>query len=291
MTQLSLFDPGIQQEPPLKRYLDQLVAKYKTPDFIPRDPIKFPHRYKEDRDREVIGFIAAAMAQGKRTEILASMEKICRLLEDRPYDFVINFDPEVHGRRFETFNHFAYQNTSGADIVCMLYLLRQALEKHGSLKKLFLKSYDPQARTIKEALVAFIDELFRFNPPPSYESIPQRLRSLLPSPAKGSACKRLNMFLRWMIRRDCVDLGLWPEISPSKLIIPLDVHVSRLSRQLGLTQRKTDDWKTAEEITDRLREFDPEDPVKYDFAIFGMGVSGEKPPPLGHQDTKTQTSG
>lgn len=277
MEQLGLFSQPAPEtaERRLKRLLDRLVAKYCTPDFIPNDPVKFVHRYSDERDREVIGLISAVMAQGKRTEILASMEKICRLLEDHPFESISRFDPQRQGARFANFNHFAYHNITGRELVCLFYLVRQVLERYGSLRAFFLSGYDPEQPTIKEALIRFSEGLCSFQPPPGFGVLPDKVHALVPSPARGSACKRLNMYLRWMVRRDCVDLGLWSEVSPSKLIIPLDIHVSRLSRQLGLTSRKSDDWKTAEEITARLRAFDPDDPVKYDFAIFGMGVSGE----------------
>lgn len=259
-------------------YLNSLVEKYKNPDFITNDPIRFPHRYKTYEDQEIMGFIAAMMAQGKRTSIVASLEKLEVLIEKRPYEFVRNFDYDVHSKRFEDFSHFAYKNIPGTDIVCIIYLLRQVLEKYGSLKKLFLEGLEPsKQKNVKEALIHFTDVLFGFAPPPGMTEIPSRIRSLVPTPNKGSACKRLNMYLRWIVRKDDVDLGLWPEVPASMLIIPLDFHVSKLSRELGLTSRKQDDWRTAEEITDRLKEFDPDDPAKYDFAIFGMGIAGEKP--------------
>jgi uncharacterized protein (TIGR02757 family) len=262
---------------PLKDYLDGLVVKYKTPDFIPKDPIKFPHRFTDPADQEVIGLISSIMAQGRRTMILQSMEKICQLMDGRPYQFVADFNPEVHASRFDGFVHFAYRNITGGDIACVVYLLKQALRENDSLKKLFLKGLDTSQKNIRETLTNFVEYLHQLSPLPGQPEIPGSVRTLVPSPRKGSACKRLNMYLRWMVRSDEVDLGLWREVPKSMLVIPLDFHVSRLARELGLTERKADDWRTAEEITDHLREFDPDDPAKYDFAIFGMGVSGEKP--------------
>ncbi len=268
------------QEPKSKlhTYLDQLVEKYKIPDFFTNDPLRFPHRYKDPKDQEIMGFIAAMMAQGKRTSIVANLEKLEVLMDKNPYEFVANFDYSTQAERFADFNHFAYKNIPGSDVVCIIYLLKQVIAKYGSLKKLFLEGLNPtKQKNVKEALIHFTETIFNFEPPPDMNPIPGRIKSLLPNPNKGSACKRLNMYLRWVVRKDNVDLGLWTEVPTSMLIIPLDFHVSKLSRELGLTSRKQDDWKTAEEITDRLKEFDPEDPSKYDFAIFGMGISGEKP--------------
>jgi uncharacterized protein (TIGR02757 family) len=262
----------------LHTYLDSLVEKYKTQDFITNDPIRFPHRYSDPKDQEIMGFIAAMMAQGKRTSIVANLEKLEILLQKKPYEFILNFDFASQAPSFADFNHFAYKNIPGSDVVCIIYLVKQALQKYGSLKKLFLEGLNPPAqKNVKEALVHFTETIFNFEPPPGMGPIPGNIKSLLPNPNKGSACKRLNMYLRWMVRKDNVDLGLWTEVPTSMLIIPLDFHVSKLSRELGLTSRKQDDWRTAEEITDNLKKFDPEDPTKYDFAIFGMGISGEKP--------------
>ena len=261
----------------LKRYLNSLVDKYKTPDFIPKDPVKFVHRFEDDNDREVIGLLSSTMAQGRRTTILASMEKICDYMEDKPFEFVSNFDPVKDTKLFAEFSHFAYRTIGGGDIACLIFMMKQVLEKYGSLKRLFLKGFRTEHETIKEALSKFVETMYDFKPLPGLNEIPGRVKSLIPSPNKGSACKRLNMYLRWMVREDNVDFGLWKEISTSKLIIPLDVHVARLSRELGLITRKSNDWKAAEGITAKLREFDRNDPVKYDFAIFGMGVAGEKP--------------
>lgn len=260
-------------------YLDSLVEKYKNPSFITNDPIRFPHRYKDPKDIEIMAFIAAMMAQGKRTKIVENLEKLEKLMDKDPYNFIYNFDYETQSPRFATFQHFAYRNILGTEIVCIIYLLKQVLHKYGSLKALFLEGLDTKKhKNVKQALIHFTNVIFSMEPPPNPDMnpIPNTVKALLPNPEKGSACKRLNMFLRWIVRKDDVDLGLWTEVPASMLLIPLDFHVSKISRDLGLTSRKQDDWKTAEEITNRLREFDPEDPSKYDFAIFGTGIAGEK---------------
>lgn len=260
-------------------YLDELVVKYKNPSFITNDPLRFPYRYTDPKDQEIMAFIAAMMAQGKRTKIVENLEKLEKLMDNDPYNFIYNFDYETQAPKFASFQHFAYRNILGTEIVCIIYLLKQALHEYGSLKALFLEGLDPKTqKNVKQALVHFTDKIFSYEPPPNPDMnpIPGTVKALLPSPARGSACKRLNMFLRWVVRKDDVDLGLWPEVPASMVLIPLDFHVSKLSRELGLTSRKQDDWKTAEEITERLKEFDPVDPTKYDFAIFGTGISGER---------------
>ncbi len=258
--------------PSLKDYLDWLFTKYNTPDFINSDPIKFVHRFSNPQDMEIAGFIASLLAMGNRKIILLSNEKLFDLMENKPYEFILNFDPFWYEKSLSNFVHFAYRNIEGKDLLVIFYLLKQTLEKYGSLKNLFLKYYDEKQTTIKQALSGFVKEILSFDPPPKLNDIPKSVNGLLPDPEKNSPCKRLNMFLRWMVRKDLVDVGLWGEIDRSKLIIPLDTHVSKISRALGLTQRKTDSWKTAEEITFNLKKFDPQDPVKYDFAIFGLGI-------------------
>lgn len=275
---LSEKDNLSKEKTKLNLYLDVLVEKYKNPDFIKNDPIRFPHRYKDFKDIEIMAFIAAMMAQGKRTKIVENLEKIEKLMNNDPYNFVYNFDYETDSPSFDNFSHFAYRNILGKEIVCILYLLKQVLHKYGSLKNLFLEGLDTKQKNVKQALVYFTNTIFSMEPPPNPDMnpIPNTVKALLPNPEKGSACKRLNMFLRWVVRKDDVDLGIWTEVPTSMLLIPLDFHVSKISRDLGLTSRKQDDWKTAEEITERLKEFDPNDPSKYDFAIFGTGIAGEK---------------
>jgi uncharacterized protein (TIGR02757 family) len=271
----------LEENSNLHKYLDCLVEKYKTPDFIKNDPIKFPYKYDDYNNRELMAFISSMMAQGKRTTILSSIEKLELLMNKNPYDFITNFDYDKEKEKFSSFSHFAYKNIHGNDILSIFYLLQQLLHKYKNLKELFLQGLDTNKhKNIKEALTHFIDMFFSFEPPldKDYNHIPNKVKSLLPNPRKGSACKRLNMFLRWVVRKDNVDLGLWTEVPTSMLIIPLDFHVSKLSRELGLTKRNQDNWITAEEITDNLKKFDSNDPTKYDFAIFGMGVSGDKIP-------------
>lgn len=257
----------------LKEYLEKLYRQY-NPSFLSNDPLEFVHRFQDPRDQEIVGLLASCLAYGNVKQIRASVQKILAVLGEKPYHYVITFNPKTQGTDFDNFVH---RFTQGKDIVCLVYLLQQILLRYGSLGNYFLQGYNAQEKTIRSALIQFVEGLLKLPFPKGYtrqNRISEGIWYLLPSPVGGSACKRLNLFLRWMVRRgDQLDLGLWVEVSPRQLVVPLDVHVGRIARSLGLTTRKTDDWKTAEEITDRLRIFDPEDPVKYDFALSHMGIS------------------
>lgn len=259
----------------LKSYLENLYQQYNHL-FLSEDPLEFAHQFQNPRDQEIVGLLSSCLAYGNVKQIRASVQKVVAVLGEKPYDYVMAFDPE---KQEEGLDGFAHRFTKGRDIVCLIYLLQQILARHPSLEDYFLKGYSIREKTVCSALTQFVEGLFKLRFPKDYPSKPsntsQGIWYLLPSPASGSACKRLNLFLRWMVRRgDYLDLGLWLEVSPCQLVIPLDIHVGRNARSLGLTKRKTDDWKTAEEITDSLRKYDPEDPVKYDFALSHVGISG-----------------
>ncbi len=255
----------------LKKYLDDLYEKYCVQSFIKSDPVQFVYSFSDYRDREISGFLASIMAQGRRYNIISkTKELLFNIMGGEPFRYILNFDFEKIGR-LKDFSYFAYRNITGVQIAYIFQSLKIVLTKWGSLKNLFYQMYTKNAnyRNVKFLLIDVVDEIFSWN-----NKIPGEVLSLVPSPIKGSACKRLNMFLRWMVRKDNVDSGLWNDIIPtSKLVIPLDFHVSRISRELNLTNRSQDDWITAEEITEKLKELDPNDPVKYDFAIFGYGVN------------------
>ncbi len=240
-----------------KQKLDSLVKQFETPEFINDDPVQFPHKYTLKQDIEISGFISAAFAYGNRKKIIENLNCIHHTIDSHPYDFVINFEID---RDVEFFRGFCYRFNKEEDILFLFNSFKKILKQYNSLEDAFLAGYSDKDKNIKNALINFVN-LFENS-------------RLIPNPQKGSACKRLNLFLKWMIREGPVDLGAWKSIPKSKLIIPIDVHVSRISRAWGLTQRKSDDWLTAEEITENLKQFDPDDPVKYDFAIFGSGVSG-----------------
>lgn len=239
-----------------KRHLDALVRKYETVDFIQDDPIQFPHRFDLKQNIEISGFISAAFAYGNRKKIIENLEGIHSSIGESPYEFILNFDID---RDAMLFRGFCYRFNKEEDILNLFMLLKNIYARFDSMEDAFLQGYSEEDYNIKQSLINFVEFL-------GYSK-------LIPSPKNGSACKRLNLFLKWMVRKGPVDLGIWEKIPASKLIIPLDTHVAKISRLWGLTERKADDWRTAEEITDNLKLFDPEDPAKYDFAIFGAGIN------------------
>jgi len=252
-----------------KEYLDELVATYEITDFIKDDPVQFPHKFMKQVDIEVSGLISSCLAYGNRKKIVETLTNIHEIFNGSPSEFVINFDID---RDSELFKGFVYRYTQERDLVLLLHVIGQVLKEYGTLEKAFLKGFNPDDKNIKQSLTNFVNLLRSYIP--CDENTCRGLFHLIPSPELGSACKRLNLFLKWMVRKGPVDLNIWKTIPESKLLIPLDTHVARISRKWGLTSRNSNDWKTAEEITQKLNEFDAIDPVKYDFAIFGLGVSG-----------------
>lgn len=256
----------------LKARLDRLYDLY-GPAYAAEDPIRFPRSYARDDDREVAGFIASALAYGRRAHIGKSVEALLGYLGDRPATALTTLDPARAARDLAGFSH---RFNSGEDAAVLLLILNRLLRDHGTLNAAFLRGYDPGDADTGPALAAFCRMALATDIRPLSRTgrVPERagVRFFFSSPESGSACKRLNMFLRWMVRRDAIDLGLWRGVPPSKLLVPVDTHVARVSRALGLTRRKTADWATAVEVTARLRELDPEDPVRYDFALYTWGL-------------------
>ncbi len=250
----------------LKNYLDRAVARYNTPAFIADDPIGIPHRFSRLADREIIGFWVAMLAWGQRKTIINSALQLMERMDGAPYDFMVNHI-ETDRERFVSFKHRTFQAT---DTLYFLTFFQEYYRQHDSLEDAFARHLTPEDATTEAALRGFHDLFF------DHPYAPDRTRKHVATPARGSTCKRLNMFLRWMVRRDNagVDFGDWHRISPAQLLIPLDVHVERIARQLGLLDRPQTDWKAVLELTENLRAFDASDPVKYDFALFGMGVGG-----------------
>jgi uncharacterized protein (TIGR02757 family) len=247
----------------LKEFLDRKVAEYNCPDFIPNDPISIPHRFSRRQDREIMGFWAAVLAWGQRKTIISKSSELISLMDGAPYDFILHHtDQDL--KRFLSFRHRTFNAT---DALYFLAFFRHYYTRFDSLEDAFLLP-DPAVPNVEAGLRSFHDLFF------SLEDYPERTRKHISTPARNSACKRINMFLRWMVRQDDkgVDFGIWQRIKPAQLICPCDVHVDRVARKLGLIQRKQTDWLTALELTDALRQFDATDPVKYDFALFGLGV-------------------
>ena len=253
-----------KQEQTLKELLDTQVEKFNHISFIKDDPISIPHQFNCLQDIEIIGFWIAMLAWGQRVTILNNGKRLIELMDGAPYDFICHHQ-EKDRARFERFKHRTFNYT---DSLYFLEFFQWYYSQKDSLQWAFSRAIDKNDTSVEKGLAAFHQFFF------SLENAPRRTRKHVANPVTKSRCKRLNMFLRWMVRKDKkgVDFGLWEEISPKQLLMPLDVHVERVARKLGLIQRKQSDWLTVLELTNKLKQFDPEDPVKYDFALFGMGV-------------------
>lgn len=248
----------------LKDFLDARVALYNQPSFIAADPISIPHRFTLKQDIEIAGFFAALFAWGNRTIIINKCTELMHLMDDAPYDFMLHHtDGDL--KKFFPFKHRTFNTT---DLLYFISFLQYYYSQHLSLESAFSIWLTEADATIEKALVHFHDYFF------ALPFAPDRTRKHIATPARGSHCKRLNMFLRWMVRKDehGVDFGIWNEIKLSQLVCPIDVHVARVARRLNLLTAKQLNWKAALELTGHLRQFDPADPVKYDFALFGLGV-------------------
>ena len=249
----------------VKTNLDLLVDRYNQPSFIPLDPISVPHRFTEQQDIEIAGFVAAIFAWGLRKTIINKANEFIKLMDEAPLDFVLHHK-EKDLKPFTRFKHRTFQPT---DALYLISFLQRHFQEHASLESAFV----PLQFNTMESSLSYFRHYF-FNDP----FAPKRTRKHISSPVNGSTCKRLNMFLRWMVRKDKkgVDFGIWEKIKPRDLMIPLDVHVERVARSLGLLQRRQRDWKSVVELTNALREFAPDDPVRYDYALFGIGVMDKK---------------
>ncbi len=252
----------------LKILLNQAVEKFNQPDFIKNDPISIPHRFSKLQDIEIIGFWVSMLAWGQRKSIINSANRLIDLMDGAPHDFIMNHE-EKDRAVFSSFKHRTFQYI---DSLYFLEFFQDFYKKNNSLEKAFSQHLMKGDTTVENALKGFHEQFF------ALEHSPKRTRKHVSTPIRKSTCKRLNMFLRWMVRQDKkgVDFGLWKDIKTSQLLMPLDVHVDRVARQFNLIQRKQTDWKTVLELTDALKNFDPKDPVKYDFALFGLGIEAKK---------------
>lgn len=247
----------------VKALLDDRVLKYNQPDFIPNDPVSIPHRFTKKQDIEISGFFSAILAWGQRKTIINNCLKLMDLMDNAPHEFILQHQ-EKDLPRFLGFKHRTFNDT---DLLYLIHFFREYYSKHESLETAFVGE-GHTLTTQKERLEHFHNLVF------SLEDAPQRTRKHIATPARKSACKRLNMYLRWMVRKDDggVDFGIWNAMPTGDLICPCDVHVERVARRLGLISRPSMDWQTAAELTAHLSTFDPTDPVKYDYALFGLGV-------------------
>ena len=243
----------------LKEFLDYKANQYEIIDFITSDPIQIPHRFKQKEDVEIAGFLTASIAWGNRLSILKSANKMMALMDNAPYDFIIN-----HKKRdLSIFEGFVHRTFNATDLTFFVRSLQNIYKNHQGLENVF-SSNNP---SLQDTIHDFKSIFFEIDHP-------QRTLKHVSDPLKGSAAKRLNMFMRWMVRSNTkgVDFGIWKQHSPAQLSIPLDVHTGNIARKLNLIQRKQNDSKTLKELDKKLRKFDPVDPVKYDYALFGLGV-------------------
>ncbi len=251
-----------------------MVLKFNCPEFITGDPISVPHSYTKKQDIEISAFWTAMLSWGQRPTIISKSKELFNLMGPSPYDFVKNHS-EIDRKPFLGFKHRTFQPT---DTLYFLEFFQWFYEEYKSLEDGFLLGLKPEHVHVGGALTAF-HTLFFSRP---YTSA--RTKKHVPTPRMNSACKKLNLFLRWMVRTDDagVDFGIWNRIKPSQLLIPLDVHVERIARKYGLLKRKQADWQAVLELTEKLREWDVDDPVKYDYALFGIGVLEKNNPQTGY---------
>jgi uncharacterized protein (TIGR02757 family) len=252
----------------MKDVLEGLYARYNHRDFVKSDPLQFVYRYSEPADMEIAGFLAAELAYGRVQQIEKAINDLLGRMGESPFRFVRNFDE----RKRRKLKDFKYRFISGDDISDLLVLLKNVLSRYGGIRGFFMQGYNRNDKDVVPAVSRFCDSLLDMYAGTQNDCVPKGLRYLLPRPAAGGACKRLNLFLRWMVRNDEVDAGLWNSIDKAKLIVPVDVHMARLCRILGFYSRKTVSLSTAIEITEGFRGLEPADPVKYDFALSRLGI-------------------
>lgn len=253
-----------------KNIKDRLETSYKAFDRskLKPDPLQFLHLYKDERDIEIMGLIASIFAYGNIKQIENSLIKIVNIFDGNPYLFIKNYFNNYNRFDLSPVQHRFY---SSDDVKQLFKVLSKEINQYGSLKKIFLSGYDKRDKNIKKGLNNFSGHFLKsYNA--SFGKPTAGIKFMFPLPEKNSACKRMNLFLRWMVRKDELDFGIWKEIAANKLVIPVDTHIARICKNLKLTTLKNINWKMAEEITDNLKTFDANDPVKYDFAICHIGI-------------------
>lgn len=247
----------------LKPYLDDVIDKVQLHSYIDSDPIQFMHAFEKKNDQELSGFFAAIMAWGRRDIVIAKVDNLLKRMEYKPEEFIGNFS-EKDSSKLEEFKH---QTFKPIDIYWMIKSLQSILIQFGTFEGFWANCQSVAVKEQRELIAIFNEQFFSYHP-----EIPQRTRKHISNPEKNSSCKRLYMYLRWCVRKSEVDLGTMTFISPSELKIPLDVHVARQARRLGLLSRHQNDWKSVLELNNKLCILDPSDPAKYDFALFGLGI-------------------
>lgn len=246
----------------IKDLLDQKLLEFNRPDFIGPDPVSIPHRYVRKEDIEIAGLLAATISWGRRDLIVRAAGRMMELLWDAPHDFVM----QANARELEGLSNFVYRTFQGPDLQGMVLGLRRIYKELGGLEQVMRLS--AAAQDTSEGILRYRAAML------ATPGFTPRTAKHIADPSAGSSAKRLNMYLRWMVRRDGagVDFGIWDSLRPAQLICPLDVHTGNVGRKLGLLTRKQNDWRAALELTNGLRKFDPIDPVKYDFSLFGLGI-------------------
>jgi len=247
----------------IKLSLDEKVKLYNNAHFIEKDPVSIPHLFDLKEDIEIAGFFAATFAWGQRATSINKAKELMKWMDYSPYEYIT----QGNEKDFEKLNNFKHRTFNGADCIFFIRSLQNIYHHHGGLEKVFNYGLETGKSDMMQAIIHFRKKFLEY----PHES---RSAKHLPDPGRGSSAKRINLFLRWMVRKDeCgVDFGIWNSIRPSDLFCPLDVHSGRTARNLGLLYRKQNDWKAVEELTLNLRQLDPVDPVKYDFALFGLGI-------------------
>lgn len=248
----------------LKPILDEINDRVEQPDYIPLDPVQFMHAFEKKRDREIAGFLAATMAWGRRDIVVSKVDDLLQRMDYAPYDFVMNYDQQMYGR-LRAFKHRTFKPI---DIHGLILTLREIYKSYPDFELFWKECYDSGKEQERPFLAIFNERFFSFSP-----DLAERTRKHVSNPENGSPCKRLYMFLRWTIRKNSpVDPGIWSFMPPSELLIPLDVHVARQARKFGLLTRRSNDWKTVNQLTNTLSVLNPDDPARYDYALFGIGA-------------------
>jgi uncharacterized protein (TIGR02757 family) len=252
------------QLPDIKEFLDEKVIQFNTPSFIETDPVSIPHLFSKKEDIEISAFLTATLAWGQRSTILKNASRLMMLMDFAPHDFILNAKTAER----KAFQSFVHRTFNGTDCLFFLKSLTQIYKQHGSMGAFFENNINEHG--IAGCIHLFKKEFFKI-------PHPHRTTKHIGDPFKNSACKRINMFLRWMVRKDKagIDFGIW-NIDTALLMCPLDVHSGRVARKLGLLERRQDDWKAVEELTKNLRMLSANDPIQYDFALFGIGASKEQ---------------
>lgn len=250
----------------IKVYLDRINDSVEQSDYIQLDPVQFVHAFEEKKDIEIAGFFAALMAWGRRDIVISKVENLLQRMNYSPFEFITHYSQD----NFSTLQGFKHRTFKPIDIHGIIYALQSIYHEYEDLESFWTECYQLGKMEDRPPLALFHEKFFRTTP-----ELASRTRKHISNPEQGSTCKRLCMYLRWMVRKESpVDIGIWHFMDASELIIPFDVHVARQARKFGLVSRRSDDWKTVIELTDTLKMMNPNDPVRYDFALFGLGALG-----------------